>query len=515
MSLTSFYCQALSFIAPEYAAKIAYYNSPEVQKLIHGSDPKSQFSRYRRQLRMDNSQDALPPDNFLDSADITDLDWTGLRAEMRRLVDEDSLAGSIVQTLVDNTVGPKGPSFQSRSGDAAYDKDVEAWWNSIKDSLDCRRVSSFADLVSIIEREAIVAGDVLPLPLVDGTLQLCEAEQCETPPGRSADVDVSAGVQFDSHGRPLNYFLGSYDPRSGRIVNHEPFPAEKVFFYGKLRRPSALRGFPALYSSLANLRDLEDYLGAEKARAKFSSLFGLKLYAESNAQPASNPFDVAPAALRGVAQANAPEAVPKAPSFRLGKLTNVQLPRGWNAEFLESKAPSPQLSSFVDLISRYAGLGAGPIPLEFVLLDFSRGNFSNTRAAWQAAYKTFLRRQCALAVLLRRILAWRYRFALAAKELSPKPGSGEGYVPPCDWIFPGYQYLNPREEIAANGEALDRCLLTLKDIHAQDGRDWQEVLLQRKAEYDFMRSNQIPFTIAQPGSNVSGLDKTKEPERKP
>ena len=52
------------------------------------------------------------------------------------------------------------------------------------------------------------------------------------------------------------------------------------------------------------------------------------------------------------------------------------------------------------------------------------------------------------------------------------------------WLAPGWSWIDPVKEVNANKEAIKAGLTTLEDVCSASGKDWEEVLEQRKLEQD-------------------------------
>lgn len=482
----------VNFINPEAGARRLYFrNIKDIEKA------------YFRQLRMTNTQDTMPAGNSTDFSEMSECDYKGQRTLMRKRFRESDLVKSIVNGLADHVVGPNGPTLQMKTADKVYNKDIEEWWNETKDTLDSRGLFTFADICHTAERDKHLVGD---LGFIKNNalkkLQGIESEQIDSPADKRLTDKVYWGVKYSSlTGSPELFYIGEYDPTSAYVKNHKEIAAKDFIFYANLDRFSSPRGISSLFTSMSNIQDLEGYLEAEKSRTRLASLFGLKFTKNLNSAPGS---------FLGLdtKTGDTNKAGTTLPQLKVGKLTNVQLNPGEDVGFIESNAPSSQFGSFISVISRLIGLGAGPIPLEFVLLDFSNGNFTSIRAAWLAAKNTYLRNQAKHRVFVNNIFSWRYKLAVRDNEIEAAPGGI--LVPRHNFIYPVYEYINPREEIAAQGDALDRCLTTLAAECAKSGEDYEEIIEQRAKEIAMMKEKGIPVVVSKPGSNVSGTETDKK-----
>jgi capsid protein len=178
-----------------------------------------------------------------------------------------------------------------------------------------------------------------------------------------------------------------------------------------------------------------------------------------------------------------------------------------SVESLASNTPGSQYLPFTQLSLRIIG-SALCLPYEFMLLDFSQGSFSSSRAALLQTYRTFSGWQEWLTgCLLQRTWNWRIAKAIKAGELPPAPldekGVSQWYK--VQWSYPEFGWVDPQSESTANQLDFNMGSTSLSAITRKKGRDAEDVLAE-KAQ-DIATAIRITNEInKQTGSNLTWRD---------
>lgn len=182
--------------------------------------------------------------------------------------------------------------------------------------------------------------------------------------------------------------------------------------------------------------------------------------------------------------------------------------------------PTQSFPDFVAVLMRFAGLSMG-LPLELVMLDFSRTNYSSARAALLQAYRSFRVLQDRFEKqFLRRIYPWWLDRMVKLGEIQVPPGLGD-LAYDHKWLAPGWEWVDPLKEIQAALLELDTGLTTLSDLAAQKGKDLYELFARRQRELETMKKMNIPIMHsnstrdeAQPGETAAAKPEPDDPEGK-
>jgi lambda family phage portal protein len=187
-----------------------------------------------------------------------------------------------------------------------------------------------------------------------------------------------------------------------------------------------------------------------------------------------------------------------------------QMPPGSKlAPFLPTR-PSDKFAPFIEAVIRHIGAGIG-LPLELLLKDFSKTNYSSARAALLEAWRFFLGRRKWLEDCWCRPAYGLWLEEAVSNGTIDAPGFYENRFAysRCKWTWPGRGWVDPVKEGQAVELRLDTYQSTLEDECAEQGKDWEEVLEQRAVEFARMRELGLPVPQRLP--IAAAADEADEP----
>jgi capsid protein len=150
-------------------------------------------------------------------------------------------------------------------------------------------------------------------------------------------------------------------------------------------------------------------------------------------------------------------------------------------EEIGSSTPGGAFDPFVEKCLRLIGAALG-LPYEFVLLDFSRGSFSSSRAALLQTYRTFQTwQQWLQQSLLQPVWNWRIAKAIKAGELRPAPVDSRGVSQwyRVQWQTPEFGWVDPQNEAQANILEITSGASSLTQWVRKKGGDAEEMLAEK------------------------------------
>ncbi|MCK9603561.1 MAG: phage portal protein [Candidatus Omnitrophica bacterium] len=415
-----------------------------------------------------------------------ELDLPKLRERSREIVQNSPLAAGIIGTLVDNVVGSGFECVPSPRADrldvdeTALDKfrdRAKDLWEEWSEQADATARTDFSGLHRLLERSALEGGDVFfhLVSIEDKTrtfrtaIELLEAERVGSPVG---DLEWRMGVKRDRFGAPTHFrVFGEGDQKwSGQFKTYPRLTAAGLVMdqYMIPLRPGQTRGIPIFAPALEFFDDLRGYVDAEITAAR------------------------ATACITAIVKRNGPAAAVPSRATRdavTGKMIEELQPG--QIEYLEPGEDivpfNPQrpgmifdaaVTSLVRMILRAVGL-----PFELGALDFSKANYSSSRASILEARRSFVVRQITqarrvLQPIYRAVLeeAWfQGRFKGIVKEPSWAANLAEWTR--ADWGFPGWGWVDPEKEINSSILAVKAGLST-RSIEAKKwaGRNWSDLL---------------------------------------
>jgi len=298
-----------------------------------------------------------------------------------------------------------------------------------------------------------IAGHALALPLV---VQLLEADYLDDR-GISVSPDrptsrIVQGIELDQLDTLRAYWLlshhpGDYiDPAAGRFdVQPSRISARDVAHLYRPLRPGQLRGVPVLSPVLQDLRQLDDYMLAERERKRLEAC----VMAWVTKQGAASPADDLPV------EAFDPESelkpVTDGDGYMLERLepgTVAYLNDGQEVKFNQPTS-TPMLSEYIASALREVASGTG-LTYEQISGDLSRVNYSSYRAG-QLEFRAHARR-IAIGTIVPRLCMplWRWfvESAVFMGELPPQAASWR-----VRWTAPTFEPIDLKKEVEGYAEA--------------------------------------------------------------
>ena len=240
-----------------------------------------------------------PKDGDADADTLRDLQT--LRTRSRDSLRNNPIAAGAVGTNQVHVIGP-GLTLQSRinadvlgmseEGADEWQTKTETEFRSWAGSLDCdiNRGKNFYDFQNLVFRSMLESGDVFVLPLfheIDTLnyglrLQTVEADRVENPNNKMDTVTLTAGVEKDSRGTPIKYWIRTRHPGSDKMPFERKWKSVRAFAPSGRRniihvfeqlRPGQTRGVPYLAPVIEMLHQLGKYSDAELQSAVISSYF--------------------------------------------------------------------------------------------------------------------------------------------------------------------------------------------------------------------------------------------------
>jgi len=454
-------------------------------------------------------------------------DLPTLRQRSRDLNRNDAHASAITDTRVVNVVGtglkpqsrPDADGLDATDDEiAAFARQAERAWRRWCPQADSQNRMDFYELQSLVTRQILENGEVFVLPLMVNepgrryrlALEIIEADRVCTPPGQYVG-NMRDGIELGDRGQPIAYWIRKRHP--GDVSLGIPgaglqewlrYPAmnsagrPNVLHLYHVKRPGQTRGEPYFAPVLTAFKDLADFMEAEIVAARVAACFTAFVHKSD-----------AVAAYEGHS-ANA--AGQRLETLEPGTIEYLQ--DGENVTFGDPKRPSGAFEPFVLAVLRSIGASLG-LPLELVLKDFSRTNYSSARAALLEARRFFRRDQAWLAQrLCQPCWAWVLEEAWLNDDLPGVDLVGderEDWLR-ASWIAPGWGWVDPVKEVESSEKAIAVGLSTLADECAAQGRDWEDVLTQQQREQQKREELGLKQAPAAPADRAgdSGAD-TEEP----
>jgi lambda family phage portal protein len=458
-----------------------------------------------------------------------------LRDRSRDLVRNDGIASGAVDTISTNIIG-SGIRPQSRldretlkiSEDYAdqLQKKIEKIWERWVPYADAGGRMNFYEIEELVERSRIINGEaiVIPLRLPESDrkrpysfgLQVVEADRLNTPYDLFSDKNVRLGVQVGAYGEPLAYYIRTNHPGdinyttklSGNSINNFiKYPAfndlgdPNIFHLYHVKRAGQTRGEPFFAPVINLFKDRFEYMEAEIVAARVAACFAVFIKKE-NASASS--------IYRSSETADGKRVEELSPAMV------EYLNPGESIEPFNPNRPGGTFGLFMERILRDISSGLN-IPYEILAKDFSKSNYSNTRAALLEARRFFMMQQRFISdkfgqPVLMALLEEAY--LMGELPILDFYQNREAYVR-SRWIAPGWQWVDPQNEVQAAVEGVNNNISTLAEETATQGQDWEDTLEQRARELKKIKELEEKYGIKLTPQQAPKVGKPSPAGKKP
>ena len=404
----------------------------------------------------------------------------------RDLERNSDVMGGLIHPMVSNVVG-SGYQLQAKAlradgaEDEPFNTQVEELWKrwSRPQSCDIRGLLSLSEMLELIVRRRLVDGGVLVLKISDKNrfcLQVVEVDRLDTsvtaftPPGAETPNRVEGGIEVDAYSRPVAYHLrgntDAADLGSKRVL------ARDVIYLPVLTRAEQVREMSPLCSSLSRIDDINEFIAAALQKEKTLSYFGAFV---TNSVPGG-----------GFGRGFAP--TPKENqelALEQGMIT--YLAPGEDVKTINPAGVSASSGEMLRTTQRLTGSGQG-LSYEAASRDMSQVNYSSARQGLLEDRKTYGSWQSylidhLLTPVYEEWLDWmalQNRLPVSPQDYAKSPEAYQRHI----WVRPGWDWIDPLKEASANRVALETCQTTLQEICASKGKDWRDIIAQRKVEME-------------------------------
>lgn len=426
-------------------------------------------------------------------------DWTLEREYDRRdLVDRarqlernSVLAEGMLSRSTEAVVG-NGFGLQAKSADEVWNKDVEAKWKAWCESgADVRGLCSFGELLALVFRSFLRDGDVGAVLLSTGQIRVVESDEIASPTGylRPNMVD---GVELNESGRPIAYHV----IRNPRVLavdrrglpNHTVVPAENVLFLARRRRAGQTRGVSAFAGVTWILDQIDGNIEAVTVAARMAACFGVVLKRKSRGAG----LDTVTGA-DGIARRK----------LRVEPGSFFEVEPDEDVKQIQANQPTTNFPDFLNTLARVAAIPFG-LPVEILMMNFEKTNYSNARAALLQAFKVWREHQGRLKAFCTRVYLWWLLRQIEAGEVSARADALEH-----GWLTPGWQWIDPQAEIQTTLAAIDSGLETRAQALMRLGFDPEEQYAQIRKEQPIAKELGLDVR------STLTRDKLPPPEAKP
>ena len=311
---------------------------------------------------------------------------------------------------------------------------------------------------------------------------------------------VKMGVEINKWERPVAYHFWDYHPGDYQFSappkeskKRVRIAADDIIHLYSIDRPGQTRGVSAFASAIMRLRNLSGYEESEivAARATASMMGFVKTpdqdLFEDGTYSQDSVLDFSPGSIRRLAP-------------------------GEELQFFSHNRPDDSFTPFVQQMLRAVAAGVGCSYTQ-VSSDFSQSNYSSSRLELletRAHYRTL--QQYLIETLCQEVYKKWIEMAVMSGNLDlPGYDSEPERYEECKWIPPAAQFVDPQKEAAAYKSLIRSGVMTLSQVIALHGGDFDEQMRQRQREIEMAKELGIvldtdPSQVSDQGNIQSTLE---------
>lgn len=309
--------------------------------------------------------------------------------------------------------------------------------------------------------------------------------------------EVRFGIERDEWQRPVAYyfldkhpgdagFIGGADKGRKRVL------AEDVIHLYRQTRPGQTRGFPWFAPAIVRMHHLAGFEEAEviKARAQASIMGFIKSEGDG---------------LTDGTQDNQ-----RVTNFEPGTIEHL-LP-GEDFTSFTPTSPGGQFEPFMRAMLRAVAAGLG-VSYETLSRDYSQSNYSSSRLALLDDRDNWRTLQTWMIENFHQVVFEKWLdMAWAANELDlPSYGNNEAMYKTVRFVPRGWSWVDPVKEVNAYKDAVRSGFMTLSDVVAASGQDFDEMVTQRRRELD--TSDELDLIFDTDSGKVAGNGQSSVPPK--
>lgn len=439
-------------------------------------------------LTADWSTDITSPDTILRYSLRT------LRARSRELIINNDYARGFLWQVAKNVAGPEGIRIQNKAKlsnnmlDTDANGKIEENWKEFnkRGNFDVTGKLSGIDADRLFIQTVARDGEII-VRFVENfdnpwlfSLQFFEADFLD----ESLNItnlqngnSIRMGIEFNRWFKPVAYHLLTEHPGdyvwTWKSRQYVRIPAEQIIQPFIIERINQSRGVPWMHSAMTRLNNIGAYEEAEIVGSRIgASSMGI-WEPDPNADPTTIP-------------AQNDEAEDGSPIMEVEPGIFIKAPLGYKFNSFNPNHPSGTFGPFMK--STLRGISAGLlVSYNTLASDLESVNYSSLRAGsleerdmWKLIqgwmilnYKAEVFRRWLRAALLTQ----QVRLPLSKFEQLHKPK----FIPRT------WAWVDPEKDMNANITALDNLLTTRSDLAAEQGEDFEEILIKLKEEQDLMK----------------------------
>lgn len=436
-----------------------------------------------------------------------------LRQIARHLEQNYDLALGVLNTLVNNIVGPTGIGIepQPRRADGSIDdalaKQIIELWKDWCTAPEVTRQHNWASAQRLLCRSWMRDGEVFS-QLVAGTLatldhrtkvpfsiEMLEADMVPMDLNASAPLQVVQGIEVNAWGAPTGYHVYKSDPTAVMGTMYAARQTKRIgaaymLHLKNVHRIRQMRGVSVFASVLDRFDDLKDYEESERVAAKIA------------------------ASMAAFIRKGAPDdyVVPEGETNRSMKMRPGMifddLRPGEEIGTIDTNRPNPNLETYRSGQLKAIAAGAGPT-FSSIARTYD-GTYSAQRQELVEGYAIYgtLANEF-IGRIVQPVYEQFIATAIAAGLLKVPAGVHADTLDDAAYMPPAMPWIDPLKEAKAWGELEDRCYVSGPEVIRRRGGNPGDTLEQQSRWLREKDSSGIPVnaaTVPAPPASAAGAD---------
>lgn len=400
---------------------------------------------------------------------------------------------------------------------AEFNAEVEARYRLYAEDPDCycdagRRLT-IGGIHRLMAASELVAGESLAISLwlerggpSATAIMIVDPARLSNPMGEPESEYLRGGIELGAYGEPRAYWIRNSHPGDAfawsadfleweRVEREHPWGRRRVIHSYEMAQPAQSRGVSIFAPIVKKMKMIGRHDEVTLQAAVVDSLLGAyiespldhELTAQALGAGASDrlsAYQSARADYHGLTDTRFPAGGHSVPILFPGEKINL----------LSSQRPNGNFVAFQEFGLRNIASALG-LSYEQLSMDWSKTNYSSARAAllevWKflSTQREFFAQRVASQIyalwLEEEIDSGRIRLPRGAPDFY-QPGAPSAYCR-ARWMGPPRGHVDTEKEAKGDALRLELGSTDLQSVCAEQGRDWREVLQQRKVEMDYMR----------------------------
>jgi lambda family phage portal protein len=403
-----------------------------------------------------------------------------LRDRARHLERNNPVASGILDRVTENVIGT-GIQIEPATSDEDFNTAVSDWWEGWKERCDVTGRFSFDRLQRMTFRSMLRDGDIGTV-LVDaygvGKLQAIEGDYITSPPGKMMGGLTVDGVELDRVGAFSRFWVRSVDEKYKPTFT--AVQARDFIFLPNIDRISDIRGTTNFRQDFDLFDMIHGYLENTVAASSIATLFALLIKQD---RPMAGPGAMPPPTVTN--SVGEQQRV-----LNMESAMVKYLKTGETVEQVKPEQPTQQFPEAIAAFARFVGLKWG-LPLEEVLLDYSRANYTVSRAIKMKIQRVAdIWQQDFAHQYVSRVYRWALSKAIKNGEISVAPPQDSWKH---EWLPQPLALTDPVKEIAAAAAAIELGIDARTYVARGYGYKLKDVVRQNVADRKLMAENGLPI----------------------